>query len=306
MHCSRHPLAAAKSGAMDPAEVGIISVLIESQKVLCIRIASESSLISQAAHILDGCLAHLQMSSSRMEAEETDVSKQLLPLFREVGIWSEVKNVSLLELEGTRAIGAGSNIKARRRSAWLAMALALVVSAGRRGHNPYQLTRLLSGYGLDGLATTAWHVMLNKPPLSAQAEGVSGAHTQGMGPMGPSAAPDPQQGARRPAEPASEGRSRWSEERRQERSSNPTRPTCCRDGQVVEEGISSGAYTQGMGGMGMASEFHQPQPEPSVQIPPHAPTLEDNFDFAIGLYPGLVSNSTRVLIFNDPIGVEEC
>ncbi|CAE7212667.1 unnamed protein product [Symbiodinium sp. CCMP2592] len=271
---------------MDPAEVEIISVLIESQKVLCLRIASESPLIGQAAHILDGCLAHLQMGSSRMEAEETDVSKQFLPLFREVGVWPEVKNVSLLELEGpegTRAIGAGSNIKTRRRSAWLAMALALVVSAGRRGHNPHQLTRLLSDWdGLHTLATRAWHVMCNQKP-AFNAEASEGA-------------------AQEP--PSEAGR----HSRRQERGPGPHPSGRWRNGQVAEEGIPSGATcTQGVG---MASEFHQPEPEPvSMQVSsvlPPTPTWEDNFDFAVGLYPGLVSNATRVLVFNDPMGVEEC
>ena len=331
MHCGRHPGAAAKSGTMDPAEVEIISVLIVSEKVLCLRIASESPLMGQSAHILDGCLAHLQMNRSRMEADETDVSGQLLPLLRSAGTWPEAKNASLLELEGTRAIGVGSNIKARRRSAWLAMALAFVVSAGRRGHNPHQLTRLLSEYGLNNLATTAWHVMSNRPALNAPES--AQAHTQGVG---SGTAPDPQPAAS--PEPASvAGRFRWGEERRQERSSNPGR---WREGQVAQDGISPGAtYTQGMS---TDSEVHQPMPEPvSAQIPSHAgtvfgaagrvvpgvhqpeaslrkdtrsrdvqvpptPTLEDNFDFAIGLYPGLVSNFSRVLVFNDPIGVEEC
>ena len=135
-----------------------------AEKVLCLKVVPDSPLLSTAAHILDTCM-QLETGRSRMEAIETDVTAQVMAVLRHAGKWPSETCASMIELEDTRAVGMGSNIKHRRRAAWLALALAYVVSAGRRGHvSREHLTQTVTGCGLANLATDAWNA--ERKPLN--------------------------------------------------------------------------------------------------------------------------------------------
>ncbi|CAE7391295.1 act1 [Symbiodinium sp. CCMP2456] len=139
-----------------------------AEKVLCLKVVPDSPLLSTAAHVLDTCM-QLETTRSRMEAIETDVTAQVMAVLRHAGKWPGETCASMIELDDTRAVGMGSNIKHRRRAAWLALALAYVVSAGHRRHvSNEHLTQTVTSCGLASLATDAWNAArkpLNHPSV---------------------------------------------------------------------------------------------------------------------------------------------
>ncbi|CAE7861886.1 act1 [Symbiodinium necroappetens] len=138
--------------------------ILNAEKVLCLKVVPDSPLLSTAAHVLDTCM-QLETTRSRMEATETDVTAQVLAVLRHAGKWPAETCASMIELDDTRAVGMGSNIKHRRRAAWLALALAYVVSAGHRRHvSNEHLTQTVTSCGLASLATEAWNT--KRMPLS--------------------------------------------------------------------------------------------------------------------------------------------
>ncbi|CAE7242038.1 act1 [Symbiodinium natans] len=172
--------------------------ILSEERVLCLRLVPDSPLMSNAAHIMDACMA-LETTRSRMEATETDVTGPTLNILRQLGKWPQETCASMLQLDDMKAVGMGSNIKNRRRATYVAMGLAYVIRAGERGH--VNVTQTVNDFHISSLATEAWTT--RRQPLNYPAIHEPGAPGAPGVPGGPGAPGAPSGSGRPPLAPPS-------------------------------------------------------------------------------------------------------
>ena len=132
-------------------------------KVVCVKLIPDSPLLMNAANNCDAVMEQVS-TRSRQESEETDVTMHVMQLVRSAGRgWQSEGSAAMLELDGIAAIGMGSNIKHRRRAAWVAFAVAhLIAAADRRQVTNDSLRRLMEMTHMKDLADKAWRAR-NEP-----------------------------------------------------------------------------------------------------------------------------------------------